>query len=397
VRADSYTLLRARSKAHRSFRSSREGKFVFNANDFIKKKIEEIRELVGKEKVLAAVSGGVDSTTAAALAYKALGPEQIKVIFIDTGFMRKGEPEWVKNVLRDVMPVEIVDAKERFFNAVKGLSDAEEKRKAFREVFYQVVSEEAKKWGASWLVQGTTAPDWIETTGGIKTQHNVLEQLGINVREKWGFKLLEPLVELYKDEVRAVARALGLPEEIASRQPFPGPGLLVRIPGLVTEEKLELLKEVTEVVEKELERFKPSQYFAAIWEDRLGPKVSESPEAYLFEGVRATGVKGDIRAYGPVALLKAFDWERVYDYWKEIIHKNNEVTHVVAEVGEREEGEYTISIRAVLTDNFMTADVLKLDRGTLEEIAKKVMKVSPKIKRVVYDVTPKPPATIEYE
>lgn len=173
--------------------------------------------------------------------------------------------------------------------------------------------------------------------------------------------------------------------------------MLVRIPGLVTEEKLELLKEVTEVVEKELERFKPSQYFAAIWEDRLGPKVSESPEAYLFEGVRATGVKGDIRAYGPVALLKAFDWERVYDYWKEIIHKNNEVTHVVAEVGEREEGEYTISIRAVLTDNFMTADVLKLDRGTLEEIAKKVMKVSPKIKRVVYDVTPKPPATIEYE
>ncbi len=369
---------------------------MFDPKAFIEKKVEEIRKLVGDEKVLAAVSGGVDSTTAAALAFKALGPQQIKVIFVDTGFMRKGEPEWVKEILKDVMPVEIVDAKERFYKAVEGLEDAEEKRKAFREVFYQVVSEEAKKWGATWLVQGTTAPDWIETTGGIKTQHNVLEQLGINVREKWGFKLLEPLVELYKDEVRAVARALGLPEEIASRQPFPGPGLLVRIPGKVTMEKLETVREATYIAEKELEKFKPSQYFAAIWEDELGEKILDEPETYLYKGVKATGVKGDIRAYGPIALVRVPE-ERAYEAWKDVIHKNNEVTHVVWEIASRDQGRYTISLRAVNTDNFMTADVTRIPRSELERIAKKIMDALPQVKRVVYDITPKPPATIEYE
>jgi len=369
---------------------------VFDARKFVERKVEEIRKLVGDEKVLAAVSGGVDSTTAAALAFKALGPDQIRVIFIDTGFMRKGEPQWVKEVLKDVMPVEIINASERFYEAVKGLKDAEEKRKAFREVFYKVLSEEARRWGAQWLVQGTTAPDWIETTGGIKTQHNVLEQLGINVREKWGFKLLEPLVDLYKDEVRAVARELGLPEEIASRQPFPGPGLLVRIPGEVTEEKLSVLKEATHIAEKELERYGPSQYFAVIWEERLGEKILDVPETYVFEGLRATGVKGDIRAYGPVALVRAPE-EEAYRAWKEIVQKRNDVTHVVWDVASRESGRYVIALRAVSTDNFMTADVVKIPRRELEEIAEKIMSALPQVKRVVYDVTPKPPATIEYE
>ncbi len=370
---------------------------TFNPEEFIAKKVEEIRKLVGNEKVLAAVSGGVDSTTAAALAFKALGPEQIRVIFIDTGFMREGEPGWVKEVLKDVMPVEIVDVKEEFYKHLMGLSDAEEKRKVFRELFYNVVSKEAKEWGATWLVQGTTAPDWIETTGGIKTQHNVLEQLGINVREKWGFKLLEPLVELYKDEVRAVARALGLPEEIASRQPFPGPGLLVRVVGKVTMDKLETVRKATKIVEDMLKELKPSQYFAAVWEDEVGEKIMDSPETYLYKGVRATGVKGDIRAYGPIALVKAPEWENVYTLWKDVIHNAKDVTHVVAQLREREEGEYTISIRAVVTDNFMTADVLRVEKEKLEEIADKVLESVPKVKRVVYDVTPKPPATIEYE
>jgi len=370
---------------------------TFDPNEFINKKVEEIRKLVGKEKVLAAVSGGVDSTTAAALAFKALGPEQIRVIFIDTGFMREGEPQWVKEILKNVMPVEIVDVKEEFYGELMGKSDAEEKRKIFRELFYNVVSREAKKWGATWLVQGTTAPDWIETTGGIKTQHNVLEQLGINVREKWGFKLLEPLVELYKDEVRAVARALGLSEEIASRQPFPGPGLLVRVVGKVTMEKLETVRKATKIVEDSLKELGASQYFAAIWEDKLGDRILESPEVYLYEGVRATGVKGDIRAYGPIALVKDVDWQRAYTVWKDVVHANNEVTHVVSQVKEREEGSYTISIRAVVTDNFMTADVLKLDKDVLERIAERVLSDIPSVRRVVYDVTPKPPATIEYE
>ncbi|ALU11750.1 GMP synthase [Ignicoccus islandicus DSM 13165] len=368
---------------------------MFDPNEFIKRKIEEIRKLVGNEKVLAAVSGGVDSTTAAALAFKALGPEQIRVIFIDTGFMREGEPLWVKEVLKDVMPIEIVDASERFMKELIGKSDAEEKRKIFREIFYNVVSEEARKWGARWLVQGTTAPDWIETTGGIKTQHNVLEQLGINVREKWGFKLLEPLVELYKDEVRAVARALGLPEEIASRQPFPGPGLLVRCVGEVRTDKLQALRKATTIVEEKLKDLNPSQYFAAIWEDKLGEKIMDNPETYVFEGVKATGVKGDLRAYGPIALVT--EWERPYEIWKEIITKRNDVTHVVVQVSEKKDGNYTLSIRAVLTDNFMTADVLKIDRSLLEEIAEEIFEKVPSIRRVVYDVTPKPPATIEYE
>ncbi len=368
---------------------------MFDPHEFIKRKVEEIRKLVGDEKVLAAVSGGVDSTTAAALAFKALGPKQIKVIFIDTGFMREGEPQWVRDVLKEVMPVEIIDASEEFLNALTGKSDAEEKRKIFREIFYNVLSREAKEWGAQWLVQGTTAPDWIETTGGIKTQHNVLEQLGINVREKWGFKLLEPLVDLYKDEVRAVARALGLPEEIASRQPFPGPGLLVRCVGTVKLDKLEALRKATTIVEEKLRVLEPSQYFAAIWEDRIGEKVMDNPETYLFEGVKATGVKGDIRAYGPIALIK--EWENPYEAWKEIVSKKKEVTHVVAQVDERERGEYTLSIRAVVTDNFMTADVLRIDERLLEEIAREVFEKVPSVKRVVYDVTPKPPATIEYE
>ncbi|UXD21123.1 GMP synthase [Ignicoccus pacificus DSM 13166] len=370
---------------------------TFDPQKFIEKKIEEIKKLVGNEKVLAAVSGGVDSTTAAALTFKALGPEQIKVIFIDTGFMREGEPQWVKEILKDVMPVEIVDVKEEFYKRLMGLSDAEEKRKVFRELFYNVVSREAKKWGATWLVQGTTAPDWIETTGGIKTQHNVLEQLGINVREKWGFKLLEPLVELYKDEVRAVARALGLPEEIASRQPFPGPGLLVRVVGKVTMEKLEVVRKATKIAEEGLKELKPSQYFAAVWEDELGEKIMEEPEVYLYKGVRATGVKGDLRAYGPIALVKNVEWNKVYDVWKDVIHRNNEVTHVVSELVEEGEGKYTVSIRAVVTENFMTADVLRVGKDKLEEIANEIIKNVPHVKRVVYDVTPKPPATIEYE
>ena len=152
-----------------------------------------------------------------------------------------------------------------------------------------------------------------------------------------------------------------------------------------------------EVVEEELQKFSPSQYFAAIWEDDLGEKVLESPETYLFKGVKATGVNGDLRAYGPVALIFPKRWEEAYEHWKRVVELRKDVTHVVAQVSEREEGKYTISVRAVVTENFMTADVLRLEKDVLEEIADKIFKLDKRIKRVVYDVTPKPPATIEYE
>ncbi len=369
---------------------------MFDPDSFIEEKIREIRSSV-KGKAIAAVSGGVDSTTAAALVHKAIG-NRLRTIFIDTGFMREGEPKWVKEKLKDVLPLEIIDSKEEFYRRLLGMSDAEEKRRTFREIFYNVLSREAQRWGAEYLVQGTTAPDWIETSGGIKTQHNVLEQVGIDTRRKWGFKVIEPLADLYKDEVRMVARKLGLPREIVERQPFPGPGLLVRVVGKVTLKKLQIVRKATNIVERRLEPLRPSQFFAAVWEDRrvedeelsksIGMKVS------LFD-VKATGVKGDVRAYGPIALLEG-EYERALEMWKEVIQSRKDVTHVVWKIAEGK-GEYVISIRAVKTENFMTADILEVEPQLLKDIAEEILSKIENVSLVVYDVTPKPPATIEYE
>lgn len=184
--------------------------------------IENIRSLPIK-CALAAISGGVDSTTAAVLVRRAIG-DRLRAVFIDTGFMRMNEPMHVRESLKDILTIEVIDARDRFYRELLGLSDAEEKRVRFRETFYTVLSEVAREYGCDWLVQGTIAPDWIETRGGIKTQHNVLEQIGIDTASKYGFKLLEPLKEFYKDQVRELARALGIPIGIVNRQPFPGPG-----------------------------------------------------------------------------------------------------------------------------------------------------------------------------
>ncbi len=369
---------------------------MFDPRTFINEKIEEIRRRV-KGRALAAVSGGVDSTTAAALVHRAIG-DRLKTIFIDTGFMREGEPEWVKKVLENSLPIEIVDAKDHFYKALFGLEDAEEKRKTFREIFYKVLSKEAREWGAEYLVQGTTAPDWIETSGGIKTQHNVLEQIGIDTRNKWGFYVIEPLAELYKDEVRMVARELGLPKEIVERQPFPGPGLLIRVVGKVTPQKLEIVRKATTIVERELAPLKPSQYFAAVWEDERTESEELSRETGLKVSlftVKATGVKGDVRAYGPIALIEG-DFTKSLEAWKKVVQTRKDVTHVVWKIAEGR-GDYVISIRAVRTDNFMTAEVLRVELDLLKKIAEKIMKAIEGVSIVVYDITPKPPATIEYE
>ncbi len=369
--------------------------------EIINRAVEGMRSLPIK-CALAAISGGVDSTTAAVLAGKALG-DRLRAVFIDTGFMRLNEPAHVKELLRDILPVEVVDAREQFYGVMLGLSNAEEKRIRFREVFYAVLSGIAKKYGCDWLVQGTIAPDWIETKGGIKTQHNVLEQIGIDTSTKYGFKLIEPLRELYKDQVREVAKALGVPSEIISRQPFPGPGLSIRAVGELTLEKLDVVRMATEVVERKLGNMGLSQWFAAAWEystmhsDELSKNVVNLGDLYveLFR-VRATGVKGDSRSYGHVALVKGrlTKWHDVYELHRYLTM--GDVTHVTYELTEGGPGRYFVSIRAVLTEDFMTADVPRLDHNTLVNVAREIMN-DDRIAAVGFDVTPKPPATIEYE
>ena len=233
----------------------------FNPAEFVQVQIERIKEVVGGEKALIAVSGGVDSSTCAVLTHMAIGENLICVI-LDDAFMRMGEPEWVAGVLSKPplnLPVRIERVQERFLNALRGLRDAEEKRKAFRKTFYETLSEIARREDIRYLVQGTILADIIETKRGVKTQHNVLEQVGMDTRELYGFKVVEPLVSLLKWQVREVARYLKIPPEISERQPFPGPGLSVRVVGEVRPDKLATLKKATKITESKRSRYNPSQ------------------------------------------------------------------------------------------------------------------------------------------
>ncbi len=363
-------------------------------HEYVDRVSREIKETVGDGCALAAVSGGVDSTTAALLAYHAL-EERLHPIFIDTGFMRKEEPLLVRRALEKLMPLEILDRSTVFYEALRGLSDAEEKRRRFREVFYRILSQEALKRKCRYLVQGTIAPDIIETTGGIKTQHNVLEQAGLDPASRYGFRVLEPLRELYKDEVRILAGMLGLPPEITRRQPFPGPGLLVRIIGVFDEDKLRVVREATSIVEGSLRSSGASQYFAALWSGRA---EEIGGNLWIYRSVRATGVRGDARRYGPIALYRG-GWEKpsdLEDLVSGLPSLPGDPVRLVAEVAEKSSGDYTVSIRAVVTEDFMTADVLEAHRSKLGRIASRLLGIQG-VHRIVYDVTPKPPATIEYE
>src|SRR5713226_6062832 len=219
----------------------------FHPSSFLSEETARLRELAHDKKVISAVSGGVDSTVATLVAREALG-DNLLPIMIDTGFLRAGEPERVKERLAispTSLKVRVVRASGRFLDSVKGEETAEEKRKKFRETFYEVLKEEAEKEGCEYILQGTIAPDWIETQGGIKTQHNVLEQVGIDPVSTYGFKIVEPLSELYKDQVRSLGRYMNIPGDLSQRQPFPGPGLLVRCIGKVTKDKMSLLKSAT--------------------------------------------------------------------------------------------------------------------------------------------------------
>lgn len=317
----------------------------FDEGKFIVQSIAQIKQAVGRSKAIIAVSGGVDSSVAAVLASRALG-KNIRCVFVDTCLMRKGEAAKVKSALSAAgVEISVVDAGKIFLPALKGVEEPEKKRKIIGEKFIRVFEAESKKCGSKFLVQGTIAPDWIESGSGlrdtIKSHHNVG-----GLPKKMGMHLVEPLRELYKDEVRKVGAALGLPSALYGRQPFPGPGLAVRIMGEVNAEKAEIVREACAIVEEELELAAhegkmeiPWQYFAVLLP------------------IKTVGVLGDARAYG-----------------------------------------YTIAVRAVESLDGMTAKACRIPPDVLEKISDRITRqLKAHVNRVVYDTTSKPPGTIEWE
>ncbi len=310
---------------------------MFNAKEFIQKAQEEIKQAVGENRVISACSGGVDSTTATALVHKAVGGKLLAV-FIDDGLRREGEPEFVVKTLKDLnIKTKFIDAKKDFFQALKGKTDAEEKRKAFREKFYTTLGKVAKEEKITAIVQGTIKADVIETVKGIKSQHNVLEQIGINP-QKFGYKIIEPLKELFKPEVRMVARELGLPKEISERMPFPGPALSLRVLGEVTPERTAIVRKATQIIEEETKGLGTFQNFAVLHNDK------------------ATGIKEDKRVYGNI-----------------------------------------ITIRIVQSTDAVTAKAKDVPFKLLQKITNRITKEIPTVTRCLYDLTDKPPSTIEFE
>lgn len=397
----------------------------FNPKEFAEKQIEEIRNVFGKDRALIAVSGGVDSSTCAALVHRAIG-DNLLCVMLDDAFMRKGEPERVAQLLSQAplnLPIKILNVQERFLMEMRELRDAEEKRKVFRETFYRVLSETAQREGIQCLVQGTILADIVETAGGVKTQHNVLSQIGISPRERFGFQIIEPLQTLFKGQVREVARYIGLPRELAERQPFPGPGLSVRVVGEIRRGKLESLKNATEIAENHLVKYSPSQYFAVIIDNAEKPpdaqklKVeslsadfldvsSSQVKVNVFED-KATGVKEGNRVYGEITSVRVLSEEgnicqlSITDLIKlqaRILDENTSSTRVFYTIKEREKKKhYAVAIRAVQTEDFLTAKVSEIPWDTLNEIAQDILNVCDDVSAVCYDVTPKPPATIEME
>jgi GMP synthase (glutamine-hydrolysing) len=310
---------------------------MFNAKEFIENSLKEIKKTVGETRVISACSGGVDSTVTTALVHKAVGDNLIAV-FIDDGLRREGEPEFVVKTLKSLgIKTKYVDAKKEFFEVFKGKTDAEEKRKAFRDKFYKTLGKAAKEEKIKFIAQGTIKADVIETVKGIKSQHNVLEQIGINP-EIYGYKILEPLRELFKPDVRKVARELNLPKEVSERMPFPGPALSLRVLGEVTPERVAIVRKATEIVEEETRKLGTFQNFAVLHNDK------------------ATGIKAGKRVYGNI-----------------------------------------ITVRIVDSEDAVTAKARQVPYEILMCISERVTGEIPSVVRCLYDVTDKPPSTIEFE
>ncbi len=308
-----------------------------NVEKFVEERIEEIRKTVGKEKAVSALSGGVDSSACTLLAHRAI-KNQLHCLFIDDGLMRAGESQEVKEIFgRLGISVEIINARDEFFKALEGLTEPEEKRKAFREIFYKVFGREVLRSKAHYLIQGTIAADIIETKGGVKTQHNILEQIGIDPEAGYGFKVLEPLKTLFKHQVREVARVLGLPESIYRRMPFPGPGLATRVIGEVTPGRIEKIRLATQIVEEEISPLNPFQAFAVLLSDQ------------------GTGIEDGKRRFGDI-----------------------------------------IIVRSVESKDAMTAFPTRVPWDILLRIAERLTTEVKDVVRVAYELTSKPPATIEY-
>jgi GMP synthase (glutamine-hydrolysing) len=260
--------------------------------EFIETKVREISGTVGDGSAITALSGGVDSSTVTLLGHRALG-QRLTAYFINNGLMRQDEPRKVVQVFRKLgIQVEIVDAQKEFFGALKGILDPEEKREAITQTFYKkVFGGLFKKSGARYLLQGTILTDVEETVAGVKRQHNVLQQLGIDPQKAFGYGIIEPLVELRKDGVRKVARALGLPEAVYNRMPFPGPALAARVVGEASPERIELVRRATAIVESELKNVRAFQYMAILHEDRFPG---------MREGKREYGVQIEVRCWSSV-------------------------------------------------------------------------------------------------
>lgn len=315
---------------------------MFDAESFVREQIAIVRDKIEGNAIIAC-SGGVDSTVAAAIVNQAIG-DRLLTIYVDTGLMRKGETEEVKAMLEDLgLNFRIVDASDEFFKALEGVIDPEEKRKAIGERFIRVFEREAKAFDARFLVQGTIAPDWIESgdefRDTIKSHHNVG-----GIPEEMDLELVEPLRDLYKDEVRIVARHLGV--KVSERQPFPGPALAIRVIGEVTRENVEIVRNACHIVEDEMEVA-----------DNKG--IMELPWQFfaVLLPVQSVGVHGDARVYGK-----------------------------------------TIVVRAVKSIDGMSAAYSRIPHEVLERISVRITnEMKKQVNRVVYDITNKPPGTIEWE
>jgi len=316
---------------------------MFDAGAFVEDQLKKVKEQIGDGKAIIACSGGVDSVVCAVLASKAVG-DKLLAVFVDTGLMRKGEPDQVREMLKEMnVNFKILDEEEYFLDGLKGIDDPEKKRKVVGERFIRCFEKEARAFGAKYLVQGTIAPDVIESgtdgKGLVKSHHNVG-----GLPKDMDLKLVEPVIELYKEEVRQVARYLGI--KVSERQPFPGPGLSVRCLGEVTKDNLAVVREACYIVEDEIQKAAkeekmdlPWQYFAALLP------------------VRSTGVRNEERTYGK-----------------------------------------TVVVRAVLTKDAIAARPAQIPYDVLAAISERITKtLGDKVNRVVYDVTTKPPATIEWE